>query len=86
MEDEYKPMKQGKLVEEDGRKTLLTGDNKTLAAENTTILLWSLCNGQRTIDEIRQEMTDKLNIKKDLITTELISKSIQELKNIQLIK
>ena len=57
-----KPMKKGSVSKmEKGGILLVNEQNRTFKVEKIAAVVWSRCDGQKTIDDLTQEFSQKMN-------------------------
>ena len=85
MASDIKPMRAGEYAEKDGKNYLIAQRETVYEAQDTTVVLWTLCNGERTIKEIRKQMIVAMGVEEDDVSTDLVKQAIDELKGMGLI-
>lgn len=79
-------MKKGKLAKSEANEPLIVDENnKAYKAHQTIVTIWNMCDGNRTMEQIVDELATATNGDKGKISDD-VSKILAQLEQISLVK
>ena len=78
--------KSGELVVEDGRNYLINAYDRAFEVQTTSVILWNLCDGEKSLHEIRDGFAAKTGVAKEKIPQYILENAIVELQKMNLVK
>ncbi len=84
--DKYRPLKNGRILnQEDGSLALVNEKEQGFMVNENIIRFWESCNGDKTINELADDFSTKLNLPRQQVEQEVVQ-LIQQLLEAELLK